>query len=135
MVKGQVLDYDKYNIFYDEYLVVMDMMVEFYLLMVECVFKNCEIVQNNFVVVGCKVDIGKIIIVVVKIVEGEKDDILVLGQCKVVFDLLMGLFEDKKVWYVEFKVGYYGIFVGGSWWNNICLLVLEFIDSNFGVWC
>lgn len=78
-MKGEVLDYDKYNCFYDEYFVVMDMFVEFYLLIVDCIFKKGEIVVNEFIVVGCKVDIGVIIIVVVKMVEGFKDDILVSG--------------------------------------------------------
>lgn len=79
VMKGEVFDYDKYNCFYDEYFVVMDMFVEFYLFIVDCIFKKGEIVVNDFIVVGCKVDIGVIMIVVVKIVEGFKDDILVFG--------------------------------------------------------
>ncbi len=130
--KGQASDHDKHNTFYDEYLAVMDMTAEFYLSTVERVFKNREIAQNNFVVAGRKVDIGKITTVAVKTVEGEKDDISAPGQCKAALDLLTGLPEDKKAWHVEPKAGHYGIFAGGSWRNNIRPLVLEFIDSNSG---
>lgn len=78
-VCGEVFDNDWYNKFYDEYLVVMDMIVEFYLLMVECIFKNNEIKNNIFIVNGMFVDIIVICDVVLMMVEGVNDDILVFG--------------------------------------------------------
>ena len=128
--KGEASDHDKHNAFYDEYLAVMDMTAEFYLSTVERVFKNRDIAQNQFVVAGRKVDIGKITTVAVKTVEGEKDDISAPGQCKAALDLLTGLPDDKKAWHLEPNAGHYGIFAGGSWRHNIRPLVLDFIDSN-----
>lgn len=128
--KGEASDHDKHNVFYDEYLAVMDMTAEFYLSTVERVFKNREIAQNTFTVAGRPVDISKITTVAVKTVEGEKDDISAPGQCKAALDLLTGLPEAKKAWHVEPGAGHYGIFAGKSWRNNIRPLVLEFIDAN-----
>lgn len=123
-------DHDKHNIFYDEYLAVMDMTAEFYLSTVERIFKEREIARNVFVVDGRKVDIGKITTVAVKIVEGEDDDISAPGQCLAALDLLTGLPDSKKAAHLEPGAGHYGIFAGKSWRNNIRPLVLKFIDQN-----
>lgn len=130
--KGEASDFDKHNLFYDEYLAVMDMTAEFYLSTVERVFKDRDIALNRFTVNGKPVDIGKITTVAVKIVEGEKDDISAPGQCLAALDLLTGLPSSKKFAHLEPGAGHYGIFAGGSWRNNIRPLVLDFIDANSG---
>lgn len=130
VAKGEASDHDKHNIFYDEYLAVMDMTAEFYLSTVERIFKNREIAKNEFVVDGRPVDFGKITNVAVKIVEGEKDDISAPGQCLAALDLLTGLDDSKKAAHLEPGAGHYGIFAGKSWRNNIRPLVLDFIDTN-----
>jgi len=128
--KGEASDQDKHNVFYDEYLAVMDMTAEFYLSTVERIFKGREIARNDFTVAGRKVDFGKITTVAVKIVEGEEDDISAPGQCLAALDLLTGLPASKKASHLERGAGHYGIFAGRSWRNNIRPLVLRFIDAN-----
>ncbi len=128
--KGEAGDHDKHNLFYDEYLAVMDMTGEFYLSTVERVFKNRDIARNDFTVNGHKVDISKITTVAVKTVEGEEDDISAPGQCRAALGLLTNLPDEKKAWHVEPGAGHYGIFAGGSWRNNIRPLVLDFIDTH-----
>ncbi|CUH52976.1 polyhydroxyalkanoate depolymerase [Shimia marina] len=130
VTRGEASDHDAHNRFYDEYLAVMDMTAEFYLSTVERIFKNGEIANNEFVVAGRKVDIGKITTVAVKTVEGAKDDITAPGQCIAALDLCTGLPDSKKASHVEPGAGHYGIFAGKSWRNNIRPLVLEFIDTN-----
>lgn len=130
VTRGEASDHDAHNRFYDEYLAVMDMTAEFYLSTVERLFKNGEIANNEFVVAGRKVDIGKITTVAVKTVEGAKDDITAPGQCIAALDLCTGLPDSKKASHVEPGAGHYGIFAGKSWRNNIRPLVLEFIDTN-----
>ena len=130
VAKGEASDHDKHNVFYDEYLAVMDMTAEFYLSTVERVFKNREIARNAFTVNGRTVDIGKITNVAVKVVEGEKDDISAPGQCLAALPLLTGLPEEKKAAHLEPGAGHYGIFAGGKWRRNIRPLVLDFIDAN-----
>jgi len=130
VAKDEASDHDKHNVFYDEYLAVMDMTAEFYLSTVERIFKNRDIATNSFTVAGRPVDIGKVTTVAVKIVEGEKDDISAPGQCLAALDLLTGLPDSKKASHLEPGAGHYGIFAGRSWRNNIRPLVLDFIDSN-----
>ncbi|SLN21381.1 polyhydroxyalkanoate depolymerase [Pseudooctadecabacter jejudonensis] len=130
VAKGEATEHNKHNIFYDEYLAVMDMTAEFYLSTVERVFKNREIARNEFTIEGRKVDFGKITNVAVKIVEGEQDDISAPGQCLAALDLLTGLDDSKKAAHLEPGAGHYGIFAGKSWRNNIRPLVLDFIDAN-----
>jgi poly(3-hydroxybutyrate) depolymerase len=128
--KGEGSERDKHNIFYDEYLSVMDMTAEFYLSTVERIFKGREIAENRFVVAGRQVDIGRITDVAVKTVEGSKDDISAPGQCAAALDLLTGLPPEKKAGYIEIGAGHYGIFAGRSWRERIRPLVLRFIDQN-----
>lgn len=128
--RSEASDHDAHNRFYDEYLAVMDMPAEFYLSTVERIFKNGEIANNEFVVDGRKVDIGKITTVAVKTVEGANDDISAPGQCVAALDLCTGLPDSKKASHLEPGAGHYGIFAGKSWRNNIRPLVLEFIDAN-----
>ena len=130
--KGQDSERDAHNVFYDEYLAVMDMTAEFYLSTVERIFKNREIARNEFVVAGKKVDIGAITSVAVKTVEGANDDISAPGQCIAALKLCTGLPESKKASHLEPGAGHYGIFAGKSWRNNIRPLVLDFIDANSG---
>lgn len=130
--KGEASDHDKHNVFYDEYLSVMDMTAEFYLSTVERIFKGREIARNAFTVDGHRVDLGKITDVAVKIVEGEDDDISAPGQCLAALDLLTGLPAEKKASHLEPGAGHYGIFAGKSWRGNIRPLVLDFIDANSG---
>ncbi|MCC5974254.1 MAG: polyhydroxyalkanoate depolymerase [Rubellimicrobium sp.] len=130
VIKGEASDHDKHNIFYDEYLAVMDMTAEFYLSTVERVFKTREIARNDFRVGGKHVDMGKITRVAVKVVEGEQDDISAPGQCRAALDLLVGLPPELKASHLERGAGHYGIFAGRSWRNNIRPLVLDFIDAH-----
>jgi poly(3-hydroxybutyrate) depolymerase len=130
VAKNESQENGRHNRFYDEYLAVMDMPAEFYLSTVERIFKAGEIANNEFVVNGKAVDIGKITSVAVKTVEGANDDISAPGQCIAALDLCTGLPKSKKASHLEPDAGHYGIFAGRSWRNNIRPLVLDFIDAN-----
>ncbi len=128
--RGETSDHDKHNLFYDEYLAVMDMPAEFYLSTVERIFKNGEIASNQFSIAGKKVDFGNITTVAIKAVEGANDDITAPGQCVAALDLCTNLPDSKKAHHIEQGAGHYGIFAGRSWRENIRPLVLDFIDAN-----
>ncbi len=121
---------DRHNVFYDEYLAVMDMTAEFYLSTVDRIFKKREVALGTFEINGQIADIGKITRTAVKAVEGGKDDISAPGQCVAALDLLTGLEDAKKAHHLEPGAGHYGIFSGSAWRENIRPVVLEFIDSN-----
>lgn len=128
--RGHGSEGDKHNVFYDEYLAVMDMTAEFYLSTVERIFKGLEIAQNRFTVNGKHVDLGKIKDIAVMTVEGANDDISAPGQCVAAIDLCTGVPANKKMRHLEPGAGHYGIFAGRSWRLNIRPLVLDFIDGQ-----
>ena len=130
VAQGNAGELDRHNVFYDEYLAVMDMTAEFYLSTVERVFKNREIAAGTFSVNGKVADCSKITRTAVKIVEGGKDDISAPGQCLAALDLLTGLTGAQKAHHLEPGAGHYGIFSGSAWRENIRPIVLEFIDSH-----
>ena len=130
VAKGEAHEHDKHNKFYDEYLSVMDMPAEFYLSTVDRIFQQHEIANNNFVVNGKKVDMGKITKTAIITIEGKKDDITAPGQCVAALALCTGVPDEMKASHVEEGAGHYGIFAGKSWRNNIRPLVMDFIDDH-----
>ncbi|HEY0213196.1 MAG TPA: polyhydroxyalkanoate depolymerase [Paenirhodobacter sp.] len=128
--KGEASDQDRHNVFYDEYLAVMDMTAEFYLSTVERIFKNVEVGRNAFTLHGHPVDLGRINRTAVFTVEGENDDISAPGQCVAALDLCTGLADDRKASHLEPGAGHYGIFAGSSWRNHIRPLLLNFFDKQ-----
>ena len=130
IAKGEAEEFNRHNVFYDEYLAVNDMTAEFYLSTVERIFKNREIARGVFKVQNHKVDLGKIKQTAVKVIEGGRDDISAPGQCKAALKLLTGLGEDKKAYHLEPDAGHYGIFSGSAWRERIRPVFLEFVDSN-----
>ena len=114
VAQGNAGELDRHNVFYDEYLAVMDMTAEFYLSTVERVFKNREIAAGTFSVNGKVADCSKITRTAVKIVEGGKDDISAPGQCLAALDLLTGLTDAQKTHHLEPGAGHYGIFSGSA---------------------
>ncbi|RWR14501.1 polyhydroxyalkanoate depolymerase [Paenirhodobacter populi] len=127
--KGEASDQDRHNIFYDEYLAVMDMTAEFYLSTVERIFQKAEIGRGTFTLRGRPVDPGRITRTAVFTVEGEKDDITAPGQCIAALDLCTALPEDRKASHLEPGAGHYGIFAGKSWRNHIRPILLDFFDK------
>lgn len=130
IVKGEASEMDRHNVFYDEYLAVMDMTAEFYLSTVERVFKKREIAAGTFSVNGRVADYSKITKTAVKCVEGGRDDISAPGQCVAALDLLTGLEDAQKAHHLEPDAGHYGIFSGSAWRENIRPMVLDFIDTH-----
>lgn len=130
LVEGDGDSVEKYCEFYDEYFVVMDLMVEFYLQMVEMVFIDYFLFNGIMMYNGNLVDCFKIIWIVLLMVEGEKDDIIGCGQIQVVYVLCIDLLDEKKVYYEQLNVGYYGVFNGFCWWVEIVLCVMDFICFN-----
>ncbi len=130
VASNQASDFDRHNVFYDEYLAVMDITAEFYLSTVHRVFQKREIARNKFTLDGALVDIGKIKTVPVKIVEGGQDDISAPGQCAAALQLLTGLPERMKAHHIEAEAGHYGLFNGRAWHQNIRPLVLDFMRKH-----
>ncbi|MEM1161802.1 MAG: polyhydroxyalkanoate depolymerase [Pseudomonadota bacterium] len=116
--------------FYDEYLAVMDLTAEFYLQTVETVFQKHLIPKGRFRHRGHLIDPGAITDIGMMTVEGEKDDITGRGQTRAAQDLCVNLADDKKLHYVQDKVGHYGVFNGSRFRNNIQPKIRDFIRAR-----
>jgi poly(3-hydroxybutyrate) depolymerase len=116
--------------FYDEYLAVMDMTAEFYLQTVEKVFQKYELAKGEFMHRDRLVKPEAIEDIALFAVEGEADDITGLGQSKAALDLCCNLPDDMKQYYMQPKVGHYGIFNGSRFRNHIQPRVRDFIRAH-----
>ena len=97
LVRGDGDSAEKHRDFYDEYLAVMDLTAEFFLQTVETVFVNHELPRGLMTHRGRPVDLSRIHRVALMTIEGEKDDITGIGQCRAAQDLCTGVPAARKV--------------------------------------
>ncbi|WP_152046619.1 polyhydroxyalkanoate depolymerase [Aureimonas psammosilenae] len=116
----------KHRQFYDEYNAVMDLTAEFYLETVEKVFMTHALPRGEMTHRGNPVDPSKIRRAALLTVEGENDDISGLGQTEAAQTLCSSLPDDKRVHYVQPKVGHYGVFNGSRFRAEIAPRIVDF---------
>ncbi len=121
---------EKHREFYDEYLAVMDLTSEFYLQTVDTVFVKHLMPRGLMRHRGRPVDLSAIRRVALMTIEGEKDDITGIGQCRAAQDLCSSIPADRKTHFECPKVGHYGIFNGRRWRDEIQPQVRDFILAN-----
>lgn len=127
LVGGDGDSAEKHRVFYDEYLAVMDLTAEFYLDTIEQVFVRHALPQGLMMHRGRRVNPGAIRRPSLMTIEGEKDDITGLGQCRAAIDLCTGLPLEKKM-HIECEgVGHYGIFNGSRFRNEIAPRIAQFV--------
>lgn len=126
LVKGDLEDVDVYCCFYDEYNVVLDMLVKYYFDIICVVFQDFLLLCGEWVVNGEKVDLLVICDIVLLSIEGELDDIVGFGQIEVVQVLCIGIVVDCCEYFIVEGVGYYGIFSGCCWCEVVYLKVCDF---------
>ena len=116
--------------FYDEYLAVMDLTAEFYLETVEKVFQTHALPTGTFVLRNRTIRPEAIQDVGLMTIEGEKDDITGRGQTKAAHVLCTNLPDEKKMHYVQEKVGHYGVFNGSRFRGKIQPKIRDFIRAR-----
>ena len=87
LVRGDGDSAEKHREFYDEYLAVMDLTAEFFLQTVDEVFVRHLMPRGQMMHRGQQIDLTAIRRVALMTVEGEKDDITGIGQCRAAQDL------------------------------------------------
>lgn len=117
----------KHRQFYDEYLAVMDLAAEFYLDTIDTVFVRHALPKGEMVSRGRRVNPGAIHRTALMTIEGEKDDITGLGQCRAAHDLCSGLSDDRKFHFECPGVGHYGIFNGSRFRTEIAPRIAQFV--------
>ena len=130
LVDGDGDSAEKHREFYDEYLAVMDLTAEFYLQTVETVFVRQALPKGEMTHRDKPVDCSKITRCALMTVEGERDDISGVGQTKAAHTLCSSLPDDKRVHYLQERVGHYGVFNGSRFRSEIAPRIRDFILSH-----
>ncbi|MGE0765798.1 MAG: polyhydroxyalkanoate depolymerase [Hyphomicrobiaceae bacterium] len=132
LVLGDGDSAEKHREFYDEYLAVMDLTAEFFLQTVDTVFVNHRMPKGEMVHGRRRVDLGRVKRVALMTIEGEKDDITGLGQCRAAQDLCIGIADADRMHFECPKVGHYGIFNGSRFRREIASRIADFVRLHDG---
>ena len=118
---------EKHREFYDEYLAVMDLTAEFYLETVDRVFVRHLLPKGQMRYRGKAVDLADIRKTALMTIEGENDDISGVGQTQAAQRLCVNIPAEKRVHYLQKRVGHYGVFNGSRFRSEIVPRIDEFI--------
>lgn len=129
LVGGDGDSAEKHREFYDEYLAVMDLTAEFYLQTVDTVFVKHALPKGEMMHRDKPVDLKAIRRVALMTVEGENDDISGVGQTQAAHDLCANIPAEKRVHYLQPKVGHYGVFNGSRFRSEIQPRISDFMVS------
>ncbi len=126
LVRGDGDSAEKHREFYDEYLAVMDLTAEFYIDTVDSVFVRHLLPRGQMQHRGRLVDPRAIRRVGLLTIEGEKDDITGIGQCRAAQDLCSNIPVADKMHFECPHVGHYGIFNGSRFRREIAPRIAAF---------
>jgi poly(3-hydroxybutyrate) depolymerase len=130
LVEGDEESAEKHEVFYDEYMSVMDLTAEFYLQTVDRVFVNHDLPNGSYMHRGNLVDPSKITKTALLTVEGERDDISGVGQTEAAHDLCSNLPQEKKRHHLQLGVGHYGVFSGSRFRKDVVPMIVDFVNAN-----
>lgn len=130
LVRGDGDSAEKHREFYDEYLAVMDLTAEFYLQTIDRVFVHHALPKGELMHRGRRVDTHAIRRVALMTIEGEKDDITGLGQCRAAHGLCPGIARANAEHFECPDVGHYGIFNGSRFRSEIAPRIARFVRSH-----
>jgi len=130
LVEGDEESAEKHEIFYDEYMSVMDLTAEFYLQTVDRVFVNHDLPNGSYMHRGTLVDPSKITQTALLTVEGERDDISGVGQTEAAHDLCSNLPREKKRHHLQLGVGHYGVFSGSRFRKDVVPMIVDFVNAS-----
>lgn len=130
LVAGDGDGVEKHEQFYDEYLSVLDLTEEFYLQTIDIVFQQHLLPRGLLEHHGQTVDLAAITDIGLATIEGEMDDISGVGQTQAAHGLTPNIPDDRRLLYVQPKVGHYGVFNGRRFREEIYPRVRDFIAQN-----
>ncbi|MGU3456228.1 polyhydroxyalkanoate depolymerase [Brevundimonas sp. M1A4_2e] len=130
LVAGDGDGVEKHEQFYDEYLSVLDLTEEFYLQTIDIVFQQHLLPRGLLQHRGQTVDLTAITDIGLATIEGEMDDISGVGQTQAAHGLTPNIPDERRLLYVQPKVGHYGVFNGRRFREEIYPRVRDFIAQN-----
>lgn len=130
LIRGDGDSAAKHCQFYDEYLAVMDLTASFYMDTIEKVFIRHLLPKGKLTHRGRPVRPEAVRRAALMTIEGEKDDITGLGQCRAAHTLCMNVGTDKRA-HIEIEgVGHYGIFNGSRFRREIAPKLSAFMRRH-----
>ena len=129
LVEGDQDSAERHTEFYDEYMSVMDLTAEFYLMTVDRVFVNHDLPNGTYMHRGIRLDPSTIKTTALLTIEGEKDDISGVGQTEAAHDLCSSLAAERKQHYLQLGVGHYGVFSGSRYRKEVVPVITKFVSS------
>lgn len=130
VVRGNVDDADKHRDFYDEYMAVLDMDADFYLETMDRIFLDQQLPKGTMQYLGKTINCSDITDVAILTLEGEKDDMISLGQTEAALHLCDKLPKKLKKHYVQKGVGHYGIFNGSKYRKGVAPKIKDWINTH-----
>ena len=127
LIEGDEDSAERHQVFYDEYLSVLDLTEEFYIQTIERVFQKALLARGQYRYRDERlVKPGAIETVGLMTVEGELDDISGIGQTQAAHDLCTRIPDAMKEDYIQPGVGHYGVFNGSRFRKEIVPRVIRF---------
>ena len=126
LVRGDGDGAEKHREFYDEYLAVMDLTADFFIQTVDQVFVHHQLPRGVMQHRGRRIDLSKIKRAALLTIEGEKDDITGIGQCRAAQGLCSGIPTSRKMHFECPEVGHYGVFNGSRFRREIAPRIADF---------
>ncbi len=130
VVKGSADDADKHRDFYDEYMAVLDMDADFYLETMDRIFLDQHLPKGLMQFQGKTANCSDITDVAILTIEGEKDDMISLGQTEAALNICDNLPQKLKKHYVQKGVGHYGIFNGSKYRKGVAPKIKSWINKH-----
>jgi poly(3-hydroxybutyrate) depolymerase len=129
LIEGNDDGIARHHSFYDNYLAVMDLPAAFYLDTIERVFLAHELPKGCFTHRGRRIDLARIRRCGLMTIEGEKDDITGVGQCRAAQALCPNVAGTRAQTVVP-GVGHFGIFSGSRFRALVAPEIARFVRSN-----
>lgn len=121
---------EKHRKFYDEYMATMDGTGEFFVETLERVFFEFHLPEGKMHYKGELVDCSKIKDIALLTVEGENDDMCLIGNTEAAHNICTELPDDLRQHHLQAGVGHYGVFNGSIYRKEISPLIKGFIKQH-----
>ncbi|MEZ5450187.1 MAG: hypothetical protein R3E89_14875 [Thiolinea sp.] len=129
IVQGDEEKAEKHRQFYDEYMATMDGSGDFYLDTLKKVFFDFDLPQGRLTYQGKVVDCSAITDTALFTVEGENDDLCLIGNTYAAHDICDQLPAERKVHHLQPGVGHYGVFNGSRYRKEIAPRIKDFMQQ------
>ncbi len=120
----------KHRAFYDEYMATLDGTGEFFLETLERVFFEFHLPEGKMMYRGERVDCAAIRDIALLTVEGEEDDMCLIGNTEAAHGLCTRLPDKLRQHHLQPGVGHYGVFNGSKYRAEIAPLIKQFMRRH-----